>query len=212
MELPGPAQRVHERTQRIERHIELCYGYTMHALLLAAALTATSVQFPSLDYGLTIPAMLYEPAVTPAPAVLVLPCAGLDQQATDWAQWLAQNGYIALVPDSFAARSVDRTCGATGVTAATRALDAYGALSYLRTRPDVDLSHVGEIGLAQAGDTVLYTEDHLSAHPAFAASVTLCAAACAAPAASAPAFPLLPLTLGASDVRTRVLAFFKQYL
>lgn len=200
MELPGAAQRVHERSQRIEWHIKMCYGYDMHALLLAAGILAAPVQYASLDYDLPIPAMLYEPAVTPAPAVVVLhTCAGVDQDVTDWAKWLAANGYIALVPDSFTPRHVSNVCGTHDVPPATRALDAYGALSYLRTRPDVDAAHVGEIGFSHGGGTILYTEARLAAHPPFEAAVALYPSACADRPASTLAFPLMLLIGGADD-------------
>jgi dienelactone hydrolase len=214
----------------------------MLAILLAAGMLVSPTSFQSLDYGLPIPAMLFEPAAIPAPAVLVLHgCSGVDRDVLDWARWLAENGYIALVPDSFTPRRIAPGCSGSGVSPTTRALDAYGALSFLRTRTDVDAAHVGEIGFADGGATILSTQAQVSAHPAFAAAVAFAPDTCAQHPATKLAFPLMLMGGGdwtdaktctdylASidpahslssiytdatilDARTRVLAFLRRYL
>jgi dienelactone hydrolase len=69
------------------------------SLLLAAQITTSPVSFPSkAGDGVTLNATLYQPTgvTTPVPAVVVLhTCAGLDANDGAWANWFAENGYIA---------------------------------------------------------------------------------------------------------------------
>jgi dienelactone hydrolase len=181
----------------------------MFALLLAAQIQASPVSFPTKAAdGVTLKATLYEPSdlTTPAPAVVVLhTCAGLDPNDDAWGNWFAENGYIALVVDSFGPRHVYRVCGSQDVPPHMRAFDAYGALAYLRTLPHVDGTHVGVIGFSHGGGTAMWTENADVAAQAgfagngFAAAVALYPSSCGEDPTRALTDPLLILIGGSDD-------------
>jgi dienelactone hydrolase len=177
------------------------------ALLLAAQIQLSPVSFPSKDPGVTLTGTLYEPAglnERAAGVVIMHACNGLDSDVAAWGNWFAQNGYVALTVDSFSPRHVGSVCGTRDVPPSTRALDAYGGLSYMRTLPDVDGAHVGIIGFSHGGGTVLRTENADIASRAgftgngFAAAVALYPSECDNDPTSALIDPLL-LLIGASD-------------
>lgn len=177
------------------------------AAFMAAQIELSPVSFPNKDPGVTLTGTLYEQVGVPErrPGVVILhACDGLDSDITDWGNWLGQNGYIALAVDSFGPRHVDRVCGTPAIPARMRAFDAYGALAYLRTLPDVDPAHIGVIGFSHGGGAVLYTENAETATLAgfaqngFAASVAFYPAACEQKPSKALIDPLL-LLIGASD-------------
>jgi dienelactone hydrolase len=180
----------------------------MLSLLLAAQIQVTAVSFPTKAAdGVTLQATLYQASdlPSPAPAVVVLhTCAGLGPNDAAWANWFAQNGYAALVVDSFGPRHVYRVCGSRDVPPKTRAFDAYGALAYLRSLPNIDAAHIGVIGFSHGGGTALWTENAGVATSAgfagngFAAAVALYPSECDASPTSALTDPLL-LLIGASD-------------
>jgi dienelactone hydrolase len=60
-------------------------------------------------------------------------------------------GYVAVIPDSFAPRRLHTTCGSIDVKPGKRALDALGALVYLRGRPDVIPRSVAVMGWSEGG-------------------------------------------------------------
>jgi dienelactone hydrolase len=174
-------------------------------LLLAAAIAATPVSFLSKNGTTSLTGSFYSAGPAKLPAVVVLhTCAGIDDAMTDWAQWLAQSGYDALVVDSFGPRHVESVCGTHNVPPRERALDAYGALAYLRSRADVDGDRIGVIGFSHGGGTVLWTENaDLAAKAGFAsngfrAAIAFYPNACDAKPAAALTFPLLVL-IGALD-------------
>jgi dienelactone hydrolase len=180
----------------------------MLSLLLAAQIQTSPVSFPTkANDGVTLAGTLYQPSglTTRVPAVVVLhACAGIDPNDGAWGNWFAENGYIALVVDSFGPRHVDRVCGSHAVPPRLRAFDAFGALAFLRTQPNVDGAHVGVIGFSHGGGTALWTENAELATRAgfvgdgFAAAVALYPSECDASPTSALTDPLL-LLIGASD-------------
>ncbi|HTZ54438.1 MAG TPA: dienelactone hydrolase family protein [Candidatus Acidoferrum sp.] len=180
----------------------------MLSLLLAAQIQLSPVSFPTkASDGVMLTGTLYEPPglTSRVPAVVILhTCAGLSPNDASWGTWFAENGYVGLVVDSFGPRHVDRVCGSPAVPSRLRAFDAYGALAYLRTLPDVDGAHVGAIGFSHGGGTVLWTENADVAAKAgfagngFAAAVALYPNACGDNPTSALTDPLL-LLIGASD-------------
>jgi dienelactone hydrolase len=132
----------------------------MAATLLAgcAALTARqTVRFPSATPGapVTIEATLVRPAGPgPFPAVVQLHgCAGLEAQSFRWARWFADHGYAALVVDSFGPRGVKGDCrsGPDEPPITARFDDAFGALRYLQSLPEVRADRVAAIGWSQGG-------------------------------------------------------------
>lgn len=130
------------------------------ATLLAgcAALTGRqTVRFPSATPGapVTIEATLVRPAGPgPSPAVVQLHgCAGIEAQSFRWARWLADRGYVALVVDSFGPRRLAGDCrsGPDDPPITARFDDAFGALRYLQSLPEVRADRVAAIGWSQGG-------------------------------------------------------------
>jgi dienelactone hydrolase len=130
------------------------------ATLLAgcAGLTGREiVRFANVTPGapLTIEATVVRPrGAGPFPAVVQLHgCGGIEAQSFRWARWLADHGYLALVVDSFGPRKVKGDCrsGPDEPPITGRFDDAFGALRYLRARPDVRGDRIAAIGWSQGG-------------------------------------------------------------
>lgn len=156
--------------QRMRAGAAPCVGYAraVHriaatvivATLLAgcAGLTAReTVRFPNVTPGapLTIAGTLVRPrGAGPFPAVVQLHgCDGIKPQSFRWARWLADHGYLALVVDSFGPRNVKGDCrsGPDEPPITARFDDAFGALRYLQSRPDVRGDRVAAFGWSQGG-------------------------------------------------------------
>jgi dienelactone hydrolase len=129
----------------------------------AAAPRGVQVTFQSADPVLkgSVPAMLYVPqGAGPFPAVVLLhPCSGPQPYNYDWAAWLQSLGYVAILPNSVAARHAHTTCGARDVTPGKQAQDGLGALLYLRSRPDVIPKHIAVMGWSHGGAGALVSDD-----------------------------------------------------
>ena len=115
-----------------------------------------------------VPAVLIRPkGPGPAPAVvLVHPCGGINQTMyDDWASWFVARGYIVLVPDSLAPWHQTSVCGnytplltphtVAHPTLQDAALDAAGALQFLRSRPDVIPTQTVLIGWSFGGSIAI---------------------------------------------------------
>jgi dienelactone hydrolase len=114
-----------------------------------------------------IPIKLLKPdGPGPFPAVVIMhDCSGLGSGSSGapgrWAGELVKQGYAVAIPDSFTTRGfangvcTDSSPNRAEVNPARRARDAYAALSYLRTLPDVDGSRVGLMGGSHGGSTTL---------------------------------------------------------
>jgi dienelactone hydrolase len=98
------------------------------------------------------------------PAVLILTKCwiGSDGYEYDWGKRLALWGYVALVVNSLSPRNIDSICTDHGNTSrgdlvppATRLMDLFAALAYLRSRTDVDPARVGAIGIDAGAGTAL---------------------------------------------------------
>jgi carboxymethylenebutenolidase len=89
----------------------------------------------------------------------------LSQRHQMWGRFWAAQGYVAILVDGFGPRGYpqgfprfsydDRPGELDEVTA--RPLDAYGALAYLRTRPDVAADRIALQGWSNGGSTALAT-------------------------------------------------------
>ena len=147
----------------------------------AAALPVPErVTFASLDRSVAgapveISALLYRPeGAAPGygfPAIVALHgCGGMYSTARGregtlslhnlaWAEQLVDAGYAVLFPDSFNPRGRRQVCTVKpterGIDAATRRLDALGALAWLAARGDVDRDRVALIGFSHGGSTTL---------------------------------------------------------
>jgi len=124
------------------------------------------VQVTSLDRSISdpVPGSVYVPdGPPPFPAVVLLHgCTMIAKSDLGWAQWFQQAGYVALLLDSLTPRHRENDMCVTGApTFADQALDAYGGLAYLRSRPDVAGAHVVVMGWSHGGAATL---EAVSAH------------------------------------------------
>lgn len=118
--------------------------------------------------GVTLSGALYRPAgAGPFPAVVALHgCAGLFNRRgeptarhADWGERLAAQGFLVLMPDSFASRGVASQCGVRDRAARAsreRIADAQAARLWLQAQPDVKPQAVSLLGWSNGGSTVLY--------------------------------------------------------
>lgn len=129
----------------------------------------TRVQIPACspfvltDYGVretpcTLPAELYTPATLkpPYPAVVISEGLGGVKVARErrYGRFLAQNGFAALVIDSFSARGFGNSphpIRAINVTETMMLADAFAALTWLAERPDVDRKRIYITGFSYGG-------------------------------------------------------------
>lgn len=149
----------------------------------AAADETLSLSIPLPGSAIALPAILVKPdGDGPFPAIVILhDCSGLGPRSSGsprrWADLLVANGYVVLLPDSFAPRGFERgVCGAAvpnrkdaGIR--VRVGDAFAALTALRAQPFVDAKRIGLLGGSHGGSTTLA----VVAEPArgFAAAVAL---------------------------------------
>jgi dienelactone hydrolase len=150
---------------RISSLVALCLLIALVASARAA--TTSPVSFPSLDKGTPIPARLVVPdGPGPFPAVVIVhDCSGLGRPSSGaparWAEELVPQGYAVIIPDSFTPRGFDHGVCTTDreeqmrANGFVRAADAYGALAFLRTLPNIDGRHVGIMGGSHGGWTTL---------------------------------------------------------
>lgn len=133
-----------------------------------ASAQASEVTFPGVQ-GVTLHAILYRPVgAGPFPAVVALHgCGGLydrggslNARHADWGERLAAQGFMVLLPDSFASRGLGSQCQTRGRDVRPgreRMYDAFAAKAYLQGRPDVKRQAVSLLGWSHGGSTVLYT-------------------------------------------------------
>jgi len=148
-----------------------------------AADTPERVTFSSADRKTTLVGYVYTPEGAHAahvPAVVMMhgragpyskrangvyDATTLSKRHQAWGRIWSEAGYVAVMVDGFGPRGypegfprfsyVDRPEEVDEVTA--RPLDAYGALSYLRSRPDVLPERIGLIGWSNGGSAGLVT-------------------------------------------------------
>jgi len=102
-----------------------------------------------------LPAQLYRPAVTPAPAVAIFHgCGGVGANNTHMAELLKSWGYVALVVDSFGGRGLKDVCGRnwpTQADAEKRALDIDAAGQWLSGQNYVKGGQLAFMGYSYGG-------------------------------------------------------------
>jgi dienelactone hydrolase len=139
------------------------------------------ITFPSADQHTTLDGYLYTPerdSRAPVPAVVMMHGRGgvystaargrydastISQRHQMWGRFWAAQGFVAVLVDGFGPRGYpkgfarftydDRPSTVNEVT--MRPLDAYGALAYLRTRPDVAADRIGLHGWSNGGSATL---------------------------------------------------------
>lgn len=106
--------------------------------------------------------------------VMVHGCGGaygkngqLNARHRMWGEYLAAQGYVALMLDSFSARGLQQICttrfSERTLKEADRVGDAYAALAYLRRLPDVDAHRVALLGWSHGGGVTLNAISHAPA-------------------------------------------------
>jgi dienelactone hydrolase len=115
------------------------------------------ITFKSADSTVSapIPATVFRPKGSgPFPGVVLLhSCSGIRTYHSKWAEWLANLGYIAILPDSLSPRNVSTFCDSP--TLRSQALDGLGALAYLRSQPDVIPTKIAVMGWSHGGAATL---------------------------------------------------------
>src|SRR5215468_6298603 len=149
----------------------------------AVATLPATVQFPSADGKTTLTGFVYAPKdrrAERAPAVVMMHgrsgpyssnvknggpynASTLSKRHRMWGESWSALGYVAVLVDSFGPRGYpggfgrhtynERPDPVNEVT--VRPLDAYGALAYLRSRPDVAPDRIGLQGWSNGGSATL---------------------------------------------------------
>jgi dienelactone hydrolase len=145
------------------------------------AATPATVTFPSADGTTTLTGYVFRPLLSAnerLPAVVMMhgragayssladgtyDATTLSKRHKFWGETLAREGYIAMLVDGFGPRgyphgfpqhSYDQRPAELDETT-VRPLDAYGALAYLRTRPDIDPNAIALLGWSNGGSATL---------------------------------------------------------
>lgn len=134
---------------------------TLRAAILVASVVLVGcapavVTFENVTPGvaLRIPAEEFRPSGAGAfPAVVLMHgCHGVSESNRDWARWLSDRGYVALVVDSWRPRGLSEACTpGEELPNTARFDDAVGALRWLHGRPYVDRERIGIIGWSNGG-------------------------------------------------------------
>ena len=160
--------------------------------------------------------ILFTPADAGAhPAVVMMHgCGGaysrdgsLNPRHLMWGEFLASQGFVALMLDSFTPRGIKEICTQKyrerTLKEADRISDAYAVLAWLRGRGDVDAARIGILGWSHGGGSVLAAITRPPASgPGFAAAVSFypgCTRRAKAPQKFRPYAPLLVLIGEADD-------------
>ncbi|MES2947008.1 MAG: dienelactone hydrolase family protein [Pseudomonadota bacterium] len=123
------------------------------------------------------------PAAKHPAVVMVHGCAGaygrdgqLNARHAMWGEYLAAQGYVALMLDSFSSRGIQEICttkfSERTLKEGDRVGDAYAALSYLRQLPNVDSNRIALLGWSHGGGVTL---DTIGQRPAAASTSTFSA-------------------------------------
>jgi dienelactone hydrolase len=155
-------------------------GTTAHAQVAALP---DRVSFPSADGHTTLVGYVFKPSGPHAartPAVVMMhgragaysslangnySAATLSKRHQEWGHLWAEQGYVAILVDGFGPRGYPQGFGRFSYDqrpeelneVTIRPLDAYGALSYLRSRHDVVPDRVGLQGWSNGGSASLAT-------------------------------------------------------
>jgi dienelactone hydrolase len=134
------------------------YGAALVAAVVLTGCAGPALTFPNATPGtpLLIPAEEFKPeGAGPFPAVVLLHgCHGVSRSTREWARWFRGLGYVVLVIDSWAPRSIVDGCVPVDpdpVPNTARFDDTVGALRYLHAQSYVDRARVGVIGWSNGG-------------------------------------------------------------
>ncbi|MES2581970.1 MAG: dienelactone hydrolase family protein [Pseudomonadota bacterium] len=159
-----------------------CCAWLLAGGAVAQAGPPQAVQVPTAGLSSSpqpLQAFVFSPATATAtgttarhPAVvMVYGCGGaygrdgkLNARHAMWGAYLAAQGYVALMLDSFSSRGFAEICttkfSERTLKEADRVGDAYAALAYLRQLPNVDASRIAILGWSHGGGVTLDTISH----------------------------------------------------
>jgi dienelactone hydrolase len=124
-------------------------------VIAGCASSNSSFQNATPSTPLTVPAWELRPSGSgPFPAVVLMHgCAGVSPSNHEWSRWFRDQGYVALLVDSWGPRRVGASCSPSlpDVPNTERFDDAVGALRYLQAKPYVDPARIGIIGWSNGG-------------------------------------------------------------
>lgn len=127
---------------------------TVLALFVSGCVSSVNFQSASLQTETAPPqklrGYLAKPdGAGPFPAVVLLHhCGGVTPTTSqEWPRFFAKNGYVALTVDTFGSRNAGRCPEAMRLSGAM-VPDAYGALDYLATLPEVDSNRIAVMGFS----------------------------------------------------------------
>ena len=192
---------------------------TFGAVTCRAAHDVESLSFPALktfeEASIALSALQYRPRGDgPFPAIVLLHgCSGMYTPSgyvtpsyRRWAELLAEDGYVALLVDSFNPRGQRSICEQQKrsiLESRERVEDAYAAARWLSVQPYVAAGRIGLLGWSNGGTGTLYSMRPASRmEPAFRAAVAFypgCRALSRAATAYRPYAPLLILIGEADD-------------
>ncbi len=152
-------------------------GVTHAALPAAEKMELPSLEARANDARTMVPALLFRPANAAVGARVPLivglhGCGGmfstrkgsedmLSDRFAMWTQAFLDDGYAVLWPDSFNPRGHRQVCtiktGERTINAATRRLDALGALAFASALPGVDARRIAMVGWSHGGSATLGT-------------------------------------------------------
>jgi dienelactone hydrolase len=103
--------------------------------------------------------LVLPPSSEPLPAVILLHgCNGISGTEIGWVATLNGLGIGTFAVDSFRTRGIAETCsGRERLNFATRMADAFGALDYLLTNPQIDPARIAIMGFSLGGEAALRT-------------------------------------------------------
>jgi dienelactone hydrolase len=172
-----------EEIQRMKRAWALLGAMACSAALAQPA-GGTKVEFPVRTASggeERIFGFLYLPsgasAAAKVPAMVVVHGSGgaSDAREGDWARVLIGVGIAALATDSFTPRGIASTADdQSRLPTPQMTRDAFGALAFLASVPEIDENRVGVMGMSKGGSVTLDAADgHISRARSFAAYIPL---------------------------------------
>jgi len=180
-----------------------------------AAYETEWVEFPALKpfngEPVELSALLFRPAgAGPFPAVVLLHgCGGfytrqgyVTASYRDWLERLANDGYAALLVDSFNPRGYATICAQQKraiLISRERVDDAYAALQWLSRRADVKADRIGVLGWSNGGSGTLYTLRASRTEQRFRAGVAFYPGCGALSRSKSPYRPYAPLLVLAGE-------------